>query len=143
MQMKLFCGVATAMMVLAANANDGVASSIGFKPYVSVFAGGSLPSDLKIDSSGTDHYTFNFDAGYLYGAAIGANLTDNIRVEAEVSRTSWKSGGDFSSIQTSGLNTNTGTAHGDFSATYLLGNIWIDLPNSSALTPYGFRKHRI
>ena len=73
----------------------------------------------------------NNNAGYLLGIAIGTHLNDAVRVEAELSHAAWS---DKNIGSTSDQGTKSAT--GEASATYLLGNVWFDLHNSSAFTPY-------
>ena len=72
----------------------------------------------------------NNNAGYLLGIAVGTHHNDAVRVEAELSHAAW--------LDKAVKFANSGAipATGEASATYLLGNVWFDLHNSSAFTPY-------
>jgi opacity protein-like surface antigen len=133
MKTTLLATVAAASMFLAtsqANAADvdvPVADSMSM--YVSVFAGASFPKDIKTVFSGTP-YSVDMKTGYLLGGAIGAQITDMVRGEVELSHSSWKA---KSYVGSGG---SPGTASGSTNATYLLANVWLDMQNSSAFTPY-------
>lgn len=96
--------------------------------YVSLFAGGTITEDVVTLYTDYD-YTVGIKPGYALGLVVGLALDDTWNVEVELSHGeadaddySW----DFGS----------GAAHGTLSTTYLLGNIWYDLPTGSAVTPY-------
>ena len=138
MRATLLATVATTSMFLAiaqANAGDA-ASDMGF--YVSVFGGASFPSNIKTHyvSTGGINYssTLNLKSGYLLGGAIGMQINDMVRGEIELSHSSWK-GKSYSYVATTGAN-DSGSVSGRISATYLLANVWLDMKNESAFTPY-------
>jgi opacity protein-like surface antigen len=60
------------------------------RPYVSVFAGAGLPHDITGYAIGGSNTGVTIEGGvdksYLIGAAFGANISDNVRLEAELSR---------------------------------------------------------
>ncbi len=133
----LFATVAFGALALTANtslAKDPVSAGTGFRPYVSVFSGVSLPSKLYAHriGGGSFNYNFDLDAGYILGADVGVHVTDQLRAELELSRASYQSNGV-------GLDTLDGTlngVHGGIRATYLLANAWLDIPTNSLITPY-------
>ena len=124
--------VAISLVSASATAADVAASAdTGFKPYVSVFAGASFLNDVNtIYDFDSTPYTVKTNAGYLLGGAVGVKWNDLLRTEVELSHNRWNansfndSGGSFA------------PASGPISTTYLLGNIWLDIPTQSAFTPY-------
>ncbi len=98
--------------------------------YVSVFGGASFLNDVSGFSSGSSYATAKTNLGYLFGGAIGAHLNENFRAEIELSHARWS----VNSISSNG--SPFSPAQGQFSATYLLGNIWYDFKSESAFTPY-------
>lgn len=97
--------------------------------YVSVFGGASFLNDVT-GFSGASYGTAKTDLGYLFGGAIGAHLNENFRAEIELSHARW-------SVNSTSTNGNPfSPAQGQFSATYLLGNLWYDFKSDSAFTPY-------
>lgn len=135
---RLLAGVAlTAAALLApqANAADMIDPATGYPIYVSIFGGASFLDNVKgnyVSSSGSVAYgaSLNTKTGYLIGGAIGVNWNDFIRTEVELSHSSWKA----KSLTTSGGSSSNASGH--VNATYLLGNVWLDLHNSTPLTPY-------
>jgi opacity protein-like surface antigen len=113
-----------------ASAADAVDPITGLPMYVSVFGGASFLNPVKTDFYGSQ-YTVKSKTGYILGGAIGVKWNDMIRSEIELSHSSWtaksyasSAGGPFN------------RASGNISATYLLGNVWLDWNNDSAMTPY-------
>ncbi len=132
----LFATVAVGALVLTAStsfAKDPVAAGMGFKPYVSLFGGASLPGSLHAHrTAGTTNYNLELNTGYILGAAAGLHVTDELRAELELSRAFYQSNG-------LGSDTVDGTfkgVHGGVQSTYLLANAWYDIPTNSILTPY-------
>jgi opacity protein-like surface antigen len=120
------------LALASATAADVAApADMGFKPYVSVFAGVSLLDDVNtIYDSGSIPYTVKTKIGYLLGGAIGLKWNNVLRTEVELSHSNWNA---------SSFNNSSGgfyLASGPISATYLLGNVWLDIPTQSAFTPY-------
>lgn len=75
-------------------------------------------------------YSVAFDSGYTFGATIGRHVFQDFRLEAELS---------YSKYDANTLDTTTrgaGPASGDLTATYLLANIWYDIPLESKISPY-------
>ena len=111
-------------------ADAGVAPDSGYRPYVSVFGGASFLNDVNTVSSGGDNYSVKTDTGYLIGGAIGLKWNEILRTEIELSHMSNNAnsyhynGNPFS------------PASGPIRQTYLLGNVWLDLPTGSSFTPY-------
>ena len=140
MRATLLATVAATAMFLAvgqAGAADIVPqNSLGM--YVSVFGGASFPSNIKTHYAatlGTNYSsTLHLKSGYLLGGAIGMQFNDMVRGEIELSHSSWK-GKSYSYVATTGA-TGSGSVSGRISATYLLANVWLDMKNESAFTPY-------
>jgi opacity protein-like surface antigen len=128
MSTHLLSGVALSMLVLAAV--PAQAEDMAFKPYISVFAGKGLLDPVDTSKLGAIPYSFLSETGYLLGGAIGLQVSDHLRAEIEVSH---------------GVNPGEGyiffanavkPATGTFSTTYLLANIWLDIPTDTSFTPY-------
>ena len=113
---------------LAADAT--VAPVSGYMPYVSIFGGASFLNNVNTVSSYAGNYSVKTDTGYLIGGAIGLKWNEMLRTEIELSHMSNnansynKNGGSFYA------------ASGPIRQTYLLGNVWLDLPTGSSFTPY-------
>ena len=113
---------------LAADAT--VAPVSGYMPYVSIFGGASFLNNVNTVSSGAAPYSVKTDTGYLIGGAIGLKWNEMLRTEIELSHMSNnansynKNGAPFS------------PASGPIRQTYLLGNVWLDIPTGSSFTPY-------
>jgi opacity protein-like surface antigen len=136
MKVSLLASVAVAAMILAAPQ----ASAGGYKPYVSVFGGAAVltknpHSTFTGPSSGSDDLLVN-NPGYIIGGAFGVDWGNSIRTEIELSHARW--GADkFHYYETfDGGLSGTGNTNGSVSATYLLGNAWVDLSHGSQITPY-------
>lgn len=138
--MKIGFAVAFAVSIAAMElgAQSAVAADMSpppagpsYQPYISLFAGASFLNnvDTVFSSSGTP-YTVKTNMGYLIGGAVGVDWNNMIRTEIELSHSAWTansynaSGGAFV------------PASGNISATYLLGNVWLDIQTQSAFTPY-------
>ena len=107
----------------------------GFQPYVSVFAGASFLNDVNTIyntnyAPNSTPYSVKTNTGYLLGGAIGVKWNAMLRSEIELSHSSWRARSESCSFY--GIL----PASGPISATYLLGNIWLDIPTQSAFTPY-------
>ncbi|MDE2384597.1 MAG: porin family protein [Alphaproteobacteria bacterium] len=161
--MNKFLGKAAilaAVSVSAMGLTSTMSMADGFQPYISVFAGGSLANDVN----GGDYYNYipyyggaqrisgaasllppvrnaakggstyygsiKSNLGYMAGIAMGAKVNDAIRLEMEFSH----SGNALDKIVfTTGASTKL---NGTLGVTYLLGNMWVDIPTHSAVTPY-------
>ena len=124
---SLITCVSVAAIALAAPA----ASAAEFTPYVSVFGGASLLNDLHIADSGTQ-YTWHFNGGYILGGAVGVKWNELLRTELELSHAVW-SANHWTHTGDGGY---AGAASGNLQATYLLGNVWFDVPTNGMVTPY-------
>jgi opacity protein-like surface antigen len=133
----LVATVAFAALALTASssfANDSVAQDSGFRPYISLFAGGSLPDRQHGRAVNyNDQYGFELSPGYIIGADIGLHITDQLRAELELSRANFQSNGKWHGTN-DGQNGVNGA--GGLHATYLLANAWLDIPTNSSFTPY-------
>ena len=98
--------------------------------YVSVFGGASFLNEVHATSGGNDPYIARTNMGYILGGAVGYQFNEHIRAEVELSHSSWH----VNSYNSSGRPFKPAT--GSISETYLLGNIWYDIPTHSAFTPY-------
>lgn len=103
--------------------------------YVSVFAGGTLPTTINGHYSSYD-FGLPVSAGYIGGAAVGRQLMTNLRGELELSFSSHSVpvGGDIDIWDT--IYTGSSGAAGNVSAIYLLANVWHDFDATSSFTPY-------
>jgi opacity protein-like surface antigen len=97
--------------------------------YTSVFAGGSSLRNVETDYYGSA-YSVDFNNGYVLGFAIGKQISPNLRVEGELSYNRNKA----SSYSYGG--SGPYPADGHISATYLLANVWYDIPTQGKLKPY-------
>jgi opacity protein-like surface antigen len=132
MKINLLSGIAiTAIALCAVPAH---ADDMAFKPYVSVFGGGSFLNNI---SAAVASYSFevDMDAGYLLGGAVGVNFNDLVRGEFEFSHANWGADNYTVSFSTPSPDFKASAA-GDVSATFLLANVWLDLANNSPFTPY-------
>ncbi len=136
MKLSLLAGVAVSALILAAPQ----ASAAGYKPYVSVFGGGAIlaqnphgtyegPSDGSLD-------LLMNNPGYVFGATVGADWGNHIRTEVELSHARWSSDKYHSYATSDGGHSGTHDGSSSVSATYLLGNVWLDLNQGSRITPY-------
>jgi opacity protein-like surface antigen len=97
--------------------------------YVSVFAGASQVSDVDTDFYGST-YTVEFGSGFVAGLTFGKRVSDQMRVEGELSFSR-------SNAETYGFDAfGPYDASGDIDATYLLANVWYDIPTSGFLNYY-------
>lgn len=128
----LLASVALAVVaVVSASANAADAIAPAKSPfYVSVFGGASFLNDVHATSSGNVPYIARTNTGYILGGALGYHFSDQIRAELELSHSSWT----LNSYNSAGKAFLPAT--GSISATYLLGNVWLDLPTNTAFTPY-------
>ncbi len=111
--------------------SDESSSSVGSSGdwYVSVFAGGSSLQevDTRYVAFG---YTVEFDNGYVVGASVGRNINESWRIEGELSHAQY----DANAFAFLG-GANAPASEG-LEATYLLANVWYDIPTSSKISPY-------
>ena len=141
MKISLLVGVAAAAMILAAplasSADLAAPAGHGYKPYVSLFGGASILTKNP-NATLTTPFSASADAlmnnpGYIIGGAVGIDWGNQVRTELELSHARWTS--DTARVYISGTTFDT-PAQSDVSATYLLGNAWLDLTQGSKLTPY-------
>lgn len=98
--------------------------------YVSVFAGANSLSDVETDYADGMEYSVEFNTGFVAGLTFGKRISDRLRVEGELS---------FASAEASSFHYDESTAagaDGDLNATYLLANVWYDIPTSGPLRYY-------
>lgn len=124
---SLITCVSVAAIALAAPA----ASAAEFKPYVSVFGGASFLNDINVVNTSGTHSTWKFNGGYILGGAVGVKWNDLLRTELELSHAVWSA-----NHCTSTRDGCVGAASGDLQATYLLSNVWFDVPTNGMVTPY-------
>ena len=141
MKISLLAGVAVAAMVLAApiasSADVAAPAGPGYRPYVSLFGGASIltknpHATLTTPFSASADLLMN-SPGYIIGGAVGIDWGNQIRTEVELSHARWTS--DTARVNITGSPFDT-PAHSEASATYLLGNAWLDLTQGSTFTPY-------
>ncbi|MFQ1702544.1 outer membrane protein [Loktanella agnita] len=127
----LFFGTSAILAVMSA-AQSARAQGMGDQWYVSVFAGfsniGSI--DTVYDE---DDVANEFDDSYLLGLTVGMTVAPNLRGEIELSYASYESG----RITYNGEEFYA-SSEGDASTTFLMANIWYDLPAASfgSAVPY-------
>ena len=106
--------------------------------YVSLFGGGSFPQDIDgtydPNSPSNPNYDWNqeLSTGYILGGTAGAEFTDHLRGEVELSYAK----NDSDNAVFSNTSTYPYSGSGDVSALYVLGNIWLDLPVSARAKLY-------
>jgi opacity protein-like surface antigen len=114
---------------LASAADYSAPAGPSYVPYISIFAGASLPNDINTIRYNSET-SQSLDAGYLIGAAFGVSFNDTVRAEIEVSHNHLGANSHSTNgFVNDGFNSNV-------SSTYLLGNVWLDWKNGSAFTPY-------
>lgn len=107
--------------------------------YASLKLGLSAPRDVDI-TSGAFHGYAEMDKGLIVGGAVGINLKQSMRIEAELStRTS-----DVSRLRGG----NTDRMSGEIRTRSLLANLYYELPYKGAVSPYvaagvGLARHDI
>lgn len=116
--------------------------------YVSMFGGISMPQDMKgvveyrffsyatTDVYKTKHY---MDNGFILGATVGKSFSDAVRGEIEFSFTRHDQGkkGILETIQGfSGTQYSYGEKSGGIDSYAILANVWYDIENETAFTPY-------
>lgn len=138
--MKKTLLAATAVLALnlfamnAKAADPVIAEESGF--YVSLFGGASFLDDVdtNVSLTGYDYdYSVDTKTGYIIGGAIGMRIWDPLRAEVELSYARWKA--ESYDYKIRDFRT-SGDASGHLSATYLLGNLWLDLDTDTRFTPY-------
>lgn len=101
--------------------------------YASVFAGANSLSDVETDYNGDD-YSVGFDSGFVSGLTYGKRISDTIRVEGELSFARAEAN-NYQYSYSPEYPAEGDLAEGDLDATYLLANVWFDIPTSG---PLGF-----
>jgi len=108
--------------------------------YLSVFGGGVFASSVEGDDGSAafgQFFDFDTDIGWAAGVAVGANFTENLRGEVELSTSAL---GLNEVTITGGVDPYDGDIYvvddGSATATYLLGNLWFDIDTGSGFTPY-------
>jgi opacity protein-like surface antigen len=114
----------------AVTLSSQMAAAEDFKPYVSLFGGASLLNPVNTVTPGNTPYSVKTNTGYLIGGAVGLKWNDMLRTELELSHGS--NNANSYNIKGGAFN----PASGLISATYLLGNVWLDIPTQTAFTPY-------
>lgn len=108
--------------------------------YLSIFGGAYFADSIEADDGSPafgQYFDFDSDMGWTIGAAVGAQLTENFRGEVELSTGMV----DLTGVTISGFadpinDFSSPLADGSASATYLLANVWFDIPTGSGFTPY-------
>lgn len=135
-----FASAAFAALVLV-SPNAGAADIdpvTGYPMYISVFGGAHILNDVEtvISPGGfLPNYELSYDTktGYLLGGAIGVKWNDMVRTEIELSYASAKAKTEDAQF---GALFASNPVSGPIQSTYLLGNVWFDYSNDSAMTPY-------
>jgi len=149
MRSYLLSGACAASLLLAltpvaqAADIDMAPEPMGPSWYVSVFGGWSIPKDEDVSFEDTTAVTpvvfdaeIDLDSGFMVGAAIGAQLSDWVRVEAEVSG-HWHDAAGEASLDTGIAGTPVYyDLDGEEDALFALANLWIDLPFGDTFRPY-------
>lgn len=137
--MKTFLST-TALLAAMTAGNAASAQGMTGNWYASVFGGFSVPSDLETSYSYSG-YTVDIeqelDPGYMFGITLGTSVSTNLRAEAELSYAKYE-GGD-TTVSYAGYSYSYSGDVGDATATYLMANLWLDLPNiggGSSAVPY-------
>ena len=130
---------ACAALTAASSAN---AQGMGGDFYASVF-GGYIFGEATAEASlgvATVEQSVDLENGFTVGATVGTSIAANLRAEAEVSYARYAAGDVSGSVSYAGTSYDLPTyAAGDdvvYTATYLLGNVWYDIPTGSGFTPY-------
>ena len=98
--------------------------------YGSLFGGLSFGAtiDASVEGYPVD-LSFEFDPGYVIGAAVGTYVSPTTRVEAEVSYAAYE-GGTYT-VNYAGGSYSYSLDNVEGSATYVLGNVWFDVPTAA------------
>lgn len=132
----LFAAVAASSMSIAASAGEGDQPSSPGKYYASIFVGSSFSSKLRNDWNSNFYEQYDLSTGWSAGASVGMRVLGWARVEAELSHQEF--GTDRVSDVAGGvvLSSARDTNGHHVAATYLLGNVWADIPTPYSITPY-------
>ncbi len=132
----------TAFSLLALAATPAFAADVktdfGGGMYVSVWGGVNFPGAITGNYYGSTTVELNSKTGYTFGGALGHTLwSDDVRGEIEVSyqkndiddaNVGWNDDEDCTN--------QTCRADGSSSFTYVMANIWFDMPLGDMFTPY-------
>jgi opacity protein-like surface antigen len=132
--------LAASLMALAVSpafASDAK-TDFGGGMYVSAWGGVSFPGAITGNYYGSTTVELNSKTGYTFGGAVGHTLwSDDVRGELEVSyqkndiedaNVGWSDGGNCTN--------QTCSVDGWSSFTYVMANIWFDMPLGDMFTPY-------
>jgi opacity protein-like surface antigen len=114
---------------LGAGSSDSSSSVVPGTTYVSLFGGGVLPRDTHANVDGHD-YLVDFKTGFTLGAAVGANLTDNLRGELEFAFQNYK----VNDVEDEG--DPTSNPGGKINSYFLMTNLWRDVDLGGGFKPY-------
>jgi opacity protein-like surface antigen len=132
--------LAASLLALAASPSFAAdeKTDFGAGMYVSVWGGVTLPGAITGNYYGSTTVELNSKTGYTLGGAIGHTLwNDDVRGEIEVSHQSndiddanvgWQDNEDCTD--------QTCRVIGSSSFTYVMANIWFDMPLTGMFTPY-------
>jgi len=123
----------TAILAAMTIGSSAQAQGLGGDWYVSVFGGYSNIGSIDTDFYGYD-VEHEFDDSYVLGLAVGTTISPGLRAEVELSYSSYE-GGD---VNYTGPADFTFDTAGDADLTYLMANLWYDIPTTGfgGATPY-------
>ena len=121
----------TAILAAMTIGSSAQAQGMGGDWYVSLFGGYSNIGSIDTDYEGSE-VEHEFDDSYVVGVAVGTTISPGLRGEVELSYSSYE-GGDVLYDGSFSYETD-----GDAKITFLLGNIWYDIPTAGlgGGTPY-------
>lgn len=150
----LLGGLATSAFLLnpTAKAADAVMETpAGYGWYVGAF-GGYVWGQGNVEVSDTRFncdplFCHNFDDvlkgdvgdGWNAGAVLGAHVMDNLRAEVEVSHSQLKTNSKLDVTVFNGTafeRAESGNDSDHLSSTFILGNLWFDIPFNDRISPY-------
>lgn len=122
-----------------AYADDASSSPVFDSSYISIFGGGVFHHDIEhgythVNPAENGNSTHDMDAGYIFGAAIGAYVRPNIRAELELSHSSNDVNG--LSFDNPIFSAASGPASGRVKSTNLMVNAWYEFGGIEHIRPY-------
>jgi len=130
MKTNLMVPAAAILLATTAPMADLKAQSISDGQYYAgaFFTANSFASDMT-DYNFSNIIFLDYDpVGYGYGVVVGRGFANNLRGELELS--SWVNSAECR------FKCKIGSGSYDTTAIQVLGNVWLDIPNDSEITPY-------